>query len=196
MNFVLGICTIFTTLAMATAPAPATTATQPEEENFLSSEEITEYCVYAEEEFGVPYSLLYGVVMAESSGNASAANGKCVGLCQVSTKWHADRAERLGVEDFYDPYGNIRLAADYLRELYGKKKSWEYALMRYNMKTETANELWEQGIVSGYAKKVLATKSRTESGEDAEVLEALRESYRQAHESDLSLAAENSRDEK
>ena len=182
MNFLLGICTIFTTLTLAISPA---TATQPEEkeENFLTSEEITEYFVY-------------GVVMAESSGNSNAANGKCVGLCQVSTKWHADRAESLGVEDFYDPYGNIRLAADYLRELYGKKKSWEYALMRYNMKTETANELWEQGIVSGYAKKVLATKSRTESGEDAEVVSALREAYKQTHEDDLSLAAENNRDEK
>lgn len=49
-------------------------------------------------------------VVNSSSGTA--------GLMQVSTKWHTERARKLGVDDLLDPYGNILVGCDILSELY------------------------------------------------------------------------------
>lgn len=38
------------------------------------------------------------------------------GLMQISPKWHTERADSLGVEDLFDPYGNILVGCDILNE--------------------------------------------------------------------------------
>lgn len=86
------------------------------EETYLSAE-IVDICTEVGTEYGICPELLMALIERESSGHADAQNGSCKGLCQVSEKWHKNRMEKLGVDDIYDPEGNIRLAADYLTEL-------------------------------------------------------------------------------
>lgn len=52
------------------------------------------------------------------------------GLTQINPKWHTKRARSLGVENLYDPYGNILVCFDILNEL-AQKNGFEYALNFY-----------------------------------------------------------------
>lgn len=49
------------------------------------------------------------------------------GLMQISPKWHTERAESLGVEDLFDPYGNILVGCDILNEAM-QTNSFDYAV--------------------------------------------------------------------
>lgn len=103
--------------------------------------------------------LIRAVVWVESryDPNAVNYNGTCIGLMQISTKWHTARAESLGVS-LEDPYGNLLTGCDLLSELiYTYKGDISYALMVYNMGYSGANRLHSQGKVSSY---VLAVNSR------------------------------------
>ena len=138
---------------------------------YLTDDELWSITTEVGELYDISPALLFALVETESSKNVYAENGSHKGLCQISTKWHKDRMETLGVENVFDPYGNVLTCADYLSELLGiaKKrgceKEIEYALMRYNMATDTANEMYDRGEVSKYAKKV--TKRAEELEEDA-----------------------------
>ena len=79
---------------------------------------------------------------------------------QISTYWHAERAAKLGITDFYDPYSNILLGVDFLSELTDQYKDPKLVLMLYNMKRSTAFELYKQGKVSKYATSVLNRASQ------------------------------------
>lgn len=101
--------------------------------------------------------LVKSVIMSESSYNPKAKNGNHVGLMQVSTRWHKERANRLGVQDLYDPYGNILVGTDYLNELIGSVDGdVAWALMIYNMGYKTAYKYHTQGVVSSYASGILS----------------------------------------
>lgn len=101
--------------------------------------------------------LVESVILSESSYNPKAENGHHVGLMQVSTKWHKDRASNLGVEDLYDPYGNILVGVNYLDELIAQTDGdVAWALMIYNMGHKKAYELYSQGIISSYASTILS----------------------------------------
>lgn len=79
-----------------------------------------------------PYIVL-SVIYQESRFTPNVSSGKCVGLMQVSTYWHQDRAARLGVTDFWDPYSNILVGVDLLNELMDMVDGDIYrALTRYN----------------------------------------------------------------
>lgn len=85
-------------------------------ETFINAEYVT-YCEEIGTEYGICPELLMALIERESSGHADAQNGSCKGLCQISEKWHSGRMEKLGIDNIYDPEGNIRLCADYLVEL-------------------------------------------------------------------------------
>ena len=53
----------------------------------------------AGEAYGFEPEFLEAVAFYESTYNTQAVNGGCYGLMQVSTYWHADRMERLGVTE-------------------------------------------------------------------------------------------------
>ena len=91
-----------------------------------------EICTEVGEEYGICPELLMALIERESSGHADAQNGSCKGLCQISEKWHKDRMERLGVDDIFDPEGNIRLCADYLCELGAEYQDIAIVLGRFH----------------------------------------------------------------
>lgn len=119
---------------------------------------INEHIDYICESYpNVTPSLVRSVIMSESSFNPKAKNDSHVGLMQVSTKWHRERAKRLGVNDLYDPYGNVAVGVDYLSELIEQTHGdVAWALMIYNMGFQTAYQLHQQGKVSSYASKILS----------------------------------------
>lgn len=145
-----------------TAPLP-----QQEVVGYIPSTEAAEGCISEAEliaiteEVGAMYDicpeLLQAPVERESTFYINATNGNCKGLAQISTRWHTERMERLGVTDIYEPYGNILVAADYLRELYNERQDDDtyYVLMRYNMAIDTANQLYAAGEITDYARGIV-----------------------------------------
>lgn len=81
--------------------------------------------------------LVMSIVYHESRWDPSAKNynGSCVGLMQISKKWHTKRAEKLtGSTDLSDPYVNLSTGIDLLNDLISEhgKDDLDLAIMRYN----------------------------------------------------------------
>lgn len=113
--------------------------------------EVQEACIKYGEEYNICPELLMAMCEKESSGRANAVNGPCKGLLQVNKNIHKDRMERLRVTDLYDIDSNVKVAADYLLELFEQNEDIYLVLMKYNMDHEKAEQLYEQGIYSKYA---------------------------------------------
>ena len=82
--------------------------------------EIKEYCEEIGRNFDICPEILEAIAWHESRFIPTVKNKKCYGLMQVNVKVHADRIEKYGytVDDMYEPYPNLIVAADYLAELY------------------------------------------------------------------------------
>lgn len=72
---------------------------------------------------------------------------------QISSAWHQERMERLGVTDLKNPFGNILVGVDYLAELaeavHGNRTATPDAdvLAAYNYGYSGAvSKLWEYGV--------------------------------------------------
>lgn len=105
-----------------------------------------EYCICPE--------LVLAIIETESSGNAKAKNGDCIGLMQVSEPCHYDRMDRLGVTDLYDPYSNILVGCDYLAELFEEYEDLGTVLMVYNGSSNAINR-GENANYTGYANQIM-----------------------------------------
>lgn len=121
-------------------------------------EEINDYVYMICEWYpNVNPELVKSIIYEESRYKPEVSNGSHVGLMQISTVWHSKRAEKLGVTNLYDPYGNILVGIDYLNELLDSTdNNVPLSLMIYNMGSQTANRLYSRGIVSSYATNVLS----------------------------------------
>lgn len=108
--------------------------------------------------------LVRSIIYHESNFDPNAKNGNCLGLMQVSSYWHKERAKKLGVKDFFDPYSNVLLGVDYLSELIKQYKDTTLVLMLYNMKHDVAFKLYSEGKISGYAKSVLKKAEEYKEG--------------------------------
>jgi hypothetical protein len=147
---------------------PQSIAVQPIQETPLTQEDLIKSYVddiCSNYYPNVDPALIKSIIYQESRYNPKSTNGNCLGLMQVSTKWHSDRAARLGVTDFYDPYGNILLGVDYISELITKHKDPALALMFYSMKHDAARKMYAEGKISSYAKTVLARAEEYKKGE-------------------------------
>lgn len=113
--------------------------------------EVQEACIKYGEEYHICPELLMAMCEIESSGRANAVNGSCKGVLQVNEKYHKDRMERLGVTDLYDIDSNVKVADDYLLELFEQNEDIYLVLMKYNMEHKKAEQLYEHDIYSKYA---------------------------------------------
>lgn len=95
------------------------------------------------------------IIWKESRYCPNVSNGRCVGLMQVSTRWHAQRAADLGVTDFYDPYSNILVGVDYLNDVMEDCGDISLALMLYNGDSR-AYSLYNNGCTSSYAREIIS----------------------------------------
>ena len=111
-------------------------------------------------ERGICPELVEAIIEKESNWDPYATNGDCIGLMQISEKWHKNRMERLGVDDLKDPYDNILVGVDYLSELAAKYEVG-LALMVYNGDSR-AESLWRAGKTSDYATWILERSAELE----------------------------------
>lgn len=131
----------------------------------LSERELIDsYIVAICSKYNIDPAFIKSVIQSESEYDPNSKTGDCLGLMQVSRYWHTDRAERLGVTDFYDPYSNILLGVDYLSELFDKYKDPRLVLMLYNMDHNTAFKLYAKGTISTYAKTVISKAEEYRKG--------------------------------
>ena len=121
-----------------------------------------EYCKIIGDKYNVSPELLMAMIERESSGNADAENGGCIGLMQIYEKYHKDRMERLGVTDLYNPFCNIMVATDYLMELAEKYEDLGYVLDLYNGNSKAKYNA-ENGILSDYAASILERSAELEN---------------------------------
>jgi soluble lytic murein transglycosylase-like protein len=142
--------------------------------HFITDEDLSVMTKEVGDLYGISPYLLEAICERESSQDANAENSGCLGLTQISLRWHSDRMEKLGVTDLYDPYSNLLVCADYLSELYdiaetkGYGDDTYYVLMRYNMSTSKADKLYKAGEITKYARDVYENACRKE--EDAKAL--------------------------
>ena len=84
----------------------------------------------------------------------------CLGLTQIYEKWHTERMEAEGVTDLFNPYQNVRVGLNCLREIQDKylaSSGENCVLMVYNMGESTAKKLWAKDIYSSaYSREVIA----------------------------------------
>lgn len=127
----------------------------------ILSDEIIGYCDEIGEHYGICSELLQAMIEKESTGNPDAVNGGCIGLMQISERWHMDRMNRLGVDDLFDPYSNILVGADYISELAEKHGDVALVLDIYNGNSKAfCNN--DNGIISSYAKWILERSEELE----------------------------------
>ena len=112
-------------------------------------------------EAGVDYYMVLAMIERESGYRyyATGDNGKSKGLLQVQERWHKDRMRVVGATDLYNPYDNIRVAVNFLKEIqdtYLSSSGEHCVLMVYNMGASGARKLWDKGIYStDYTKQIL-----------------------------------------
>ena len=109
----------------------------------------------------VSYTHLLAVIEKESGYNADAVGDgeKSFGLMQIQPRWHKGRMDRLGVTDLLDPYQNIIVGADILKELSSKEKGDDWTIMAYNGGEQMADEHAENGTITSYADGVNAIRA-------------------------------------
>lgn len=123
--------------------------------------EIEEMCKEIGKENGIAPELLEAVCWKESWFKADVTNssGSCHGLMQIHKNSHRARMDRLGATDLYDPKDNIRVGADYLRELFEKYEDTATVLEYYNGDGAAAAD---PNRDSYYARKVMEVSNALE----------------------------------
>ena len=124
-------------------------------------EEWRDYIEIVAADYNICPELIEAVIERESSWRQDAVNGPCVGLMQINPAHHAERMERLGVEDLLDPYDNILVGTDFLAELFWEHEDPYAVLMYYNAGT-AGLQAWKNGHFSNYAIDVLTRSAELE----------------------------------
>lgn len=137
-------------------------STHAERVECMSEEEIMKMSCEIGSKYNICPELLQAIAFRESSYHPKAKNGTCIGLMQVSQKWHTDRMKKLGVYDLYDPYGNMLVAADYLSELFNEYEDVGIVLMKYNGDSKWDDFMNGEAELSKYADDILMMSQELE----------------------------------
>lgn len=129
-------------------------------------EQIKKDCEEIGEEFDICPELLESIIWHESRFLPEVTNKNCWGLCQVNVKIHADRIEKYEYtkDDMLTAYANIKVAADYLAELYATYGDDNpIVLTLYSGAGWAAVEKYkEYGTMTEYVKNVLSRSAEYE----------------------------------
>ena len=111
------------------------------------------------EEYSVDPALIIAMIKKESTFGIDTVgdSGASLGLMQIQPRWNAERMNRLGCPDLLDPYQNITVGVDILAGYLNAGYSLEWSLMAYNGGPTYANKWYSQGVISDYAREVIAT---------------------------------------
>lgn len=109
--------------------------------------QIYTYCLCRQQ--GVRYALIVAMIERESGYHydRTGDGGESAGYMQIMQKYHSERMEELSATDLLNPYQNIRVGVDYMRELIERYGTIQDALAVYNYGARGAREkLWSNGI--------------------------------------------------
>lgn len=155
---------MFKFVSLAVAVLSIVAPSTPEYKDTYISEEIQGYVNEVAQLYDLNPNLILAMIEAESSGRAKVVSkAGCVGLMQVSPKWHKDRMDRLGVIDLTDAYGNILVGCDYVAEMFAKYDDVYCVLMGYNQ-GEYSGAIGKamEGKYSKYAKRIVKRMNELE----------------------------------
>ena len=124
-------------------------------------EEWRDYIEIVAADYNICPELIEAVIERESSWRPDVVNGSCIGLMQINPEYHAERMERLGVEDLLDPYDNILVGTDFLAELFREYGDIYAVLMYYNAGYDGLRA-WRAGEYSDYAVSVAERSAELE----------------------------------
>lgn len=129
-------------------------------------EQIKKDCEEIGAEYDICPELLEAIAYNESRFIEDVTNKNCWGLCQVNVKIHVDRIEKYGYteDDMLTAYPNIKVAADYLAELYSTYGDDNpIVLTLYSGAGWAAVEKYkEYGTMTEYVKNVLSRSAEYE----------------------------------
>lgn len=131
------------------------------EEQVIVPEDVKEISIELGEAYNICPELIQAICWRESRFQPDVENGGCVGIMQVSPKWHKERMDRLGVTDLTDTRQNMTVAVDYLSELIKDEEDMEEALMRYHGESRIQERL-DAGEMSAYVESVLTLSAELE----------------------------------
>lgn len=152
------LLTVFLPIIMAASISGTAVA---EDTDTCISDTAYEACIEYGEQYGISAELLMAIIETESRGQPDVVGGGCVGLMQISPKWHKDRMEWLGVTDLFDERSNVLVGTDYLAELRDKYHEVSLVLDFYHGDSK-AQKNYEDGVVSDYARKILERSAELE----------------------------------
>lgn len=128
--------------------------------------DVPQEVVEISEELGSQYNicpeLIQSICFKESGFQSDIESGGCVGIMQVSPKWHKKRMERLGVTDLKDMRQNMKVATDYLSELAESYEDVGVVLMMYNGDSSAQDVICGTDSVSDYAEEILTISAELE----------------------------------
>lgn len=124
--------------------------------NVPLSKELQYYTFMECDGYDIAPAIVLAIMDAESDYDVNALSKYGdIGIMQISPIWQRERMERLGCNDLYDPYQNIKVGIDYLAWLKDINPDICWVLMAYNEGPDDATENMEQGYISDYALEVL-----------------------------------------
>lgn len=106
----------------------------------------------------IDYYVVLALIEREShyKYSASGDKGNSKGYMQVYEKWHKNRMQEEYCTDLYNPYGNIRVGTNFLREIFNKYSDISKALMVYNMGESGAVKQWDKGVYeTKYSREII-----------------------------------------
>ncbi|MBQ1292714.1 MAG: transglycosylase SLT domain-containing protein [Clostridiales bacterium] len=139
-----------------TASANSLSYIVPEEVDGIPTE-ISQNAEIIGHEFNICPELLEAIAYYESSYQATAKNGPCMGLMQVNAHIHKDRFTEAGwsEKDWDDAYKNMFVAASYLHDLFVEYEDVAEVLYRYNGDTTNLERYHKSGYLSHYVQAIL-----------------------------------------
>lgn len=153
-----GVSTVQTTVEQSTE---TTTVDPTPYLDIPLSKELQKYTYNLSQEYGIDYFLIIAVIEQESSFRPTVVNCGNYGLMQINRVNHSWLSEALNINDFLNPYQNIKAGTYMLGSLYKKYGFFSTVLMAYNLGEGGASRYWRQGIYStAYSDSVLAKRNK------------------------------------